>query len=341
MSQITRPAGERISLAHGNGGRRMRLLIEQVFERHLANKHLDTGSDAAVLPFIPHGTLIVTTDGFTVDPLVFPGGDIGSLAVHGTVNDLAVAGADPLYLTLSCFLEEGLEIALLDRLVSSMAAAAQTCGVFVIAGDTKVVRKGEAGGAYFATAGIGVRNPELDLGMARIKGGDRILVSGPVGDHGAAILLARGQFGLGGTLESDCASVLPVTRALRKIPGLRFMRDPTRGGLATVAYELARGLKRSIRLFEEHIPVRDQVRGVCDILGYDPLYLACEGRVVAVVSPDYAAKALSLMRSTEESAEAAEIGVVESGSPHVVLETLLGGERVLEELDTDPLPRIC
>lgn len=341
MSQISWHPGERISLAHGNGGRRMRLLIEQVFERHLGNKYLDTGSDAAVLPLISHGTLTVTTDGFTVDPLVFPGGNIGSLAVHGTVNDLAVAGADPLYLTLSCFLEEGMEIALLNALVSSIAAAAEKCGVFVVAGDTKVVRKGEAGGAYFATTGIGVRNPALELGLACIKAGDRILVSGPVGDHGAAILLARGEFGLGGTLESDCASVLPITRALRQLSGLRFMRDPTRGGLATVAHELARGLKRSIRLFEERIPVRDQVRGICDILGYDPLYLACEGRVVAVISPDDAARALSVMRSIEGSAEATEIGVVEGDSPYVVLETLLGGERVLEELETDPLPRIC
>lgn len=332
---------ERVTLAHGNGGRRMRLLIEQVFANHLGNAQLDVTSDAASLPTLPNGTLVVTTDGFTVDPLIFPGGDIGSLAIHGTVNDLAVAGADPLYLTLSCFLEEGLEIALLDRLIKSMATTAKACGVKVVAGDTKVVRKGEGGGVYFAMTGLGVRDPELDLGITRIEPGDRILVSGSLGDHGAAVLLARGQFGLGGNLMSDSASVLPVTRALRDIRGLRFMRDPTRGGLATIAHEIAHGRQCSVRLFERSIPIREQVRGVCEVLGYDPLYLASEGRVVAVVAPADAKRALDAMRASGAAPEAAEIGVIGSDTQFVVLETPLGGERLVEELEADPLPRIC
>lgn len=331
-----------VSLAHGNGGRRMRLLIEELFARHLGNPLLDSEADAACLPRLPpDATPVVTTDGFTVDPLEFPGGDIGSLAVHGTINDLAVSGAEPRYLTLSCFLEEGLDLHLLDRLVGSMAAAAKQSDVVVVAGDTKVVRRGEGGGVYFATTGIGIRPRSLDLGLNRIAVGDRILVSGPVGDHGTAILLARKQFGLSGNLISDSASVLPVTRALLSVPGLRFMRDPTRGGLATVGHEIVRHAGLSVRLTEQDIPIRDQVRAVCEMLGYNPLYLACEGRVVAVVDPDSVPAALAAMRGPGQSPAAAVIGTVGTDEPCVVLETELGGERLIEELEADPLPRIC
>lgn len=331
-----------VSLAHGNGGRRMRQLIEDLFVRHLGNSLLDTDVDAAALPPLPPGvTPMITTDGFTVDPLEFPGGNIGSLAVHGTVNDLAVSGAEPLYLTLNCFLEEGLDLRLLNRLIASMAAAARDADVKVVAGDTKVVRKGEGGGVYLATSGVGIRRDGLDLGLGQIAAGDRILVSGPVGDHGTAVLLARGQFGLRGDLISDSASVLPITRALLSVPGLRFMRDPTRGGLATVAHEIVRHTGLSVRLFEREVPIRDQVRAVCEMLGYNPLYLACEGRVIAVVEPASVPAALTAMRGPGQAPDAIEIGTVGDDEPYVVLETEIGGERLIEELEADPLPRIC
>jgi len=341
---VSRPPeiGARIGLAHGNGGRFMRELIDGLFRRHLANPLLDTTVDAAALPLAAgDGTLMVTTDGFTVEPLEFPGGDIGSLAVHGTVNDLAVAGATPLHLTVACFIEEGLDVDLLDRLIASMATAAEDAGVGVVAGDTKVVRRGEGGGIYFATTGIGVRDPGLRLGIDTVRAGDRLLVSGPVGDHGTAVMLAREQFGLRGDLVSDAASVLPVTRALAPLPGLRFMRDPTRGGLATVAHEIARLSGLAVRLDAAAIPVRDPVAAVCEMLGYDPLYLACEGRVVTVVAPEDAEAALAAVRSAQGGAEAAIIGGLRPGPAEVVLETDLGGERLIEELEDDPLPRIC
>lgn len=331
---------QHVTLAHGNGGRFMRELIEEVFVRHLANPELDIRCDAAYLP-LPEGDVLVTTDGFTVQPLEFPGGDIGSLAVHGTVNDLAVAGAVPAYLSLNAFIEEGFEFERLNRLVTSMASAARECGVRVAAGDTKVLRRGEGGGVYFATTGVGVRRPGLRLGVDRVREGDVILASGPVGDHGTAVLLAREQFGLRGDLASDAASVLPLTAALVELPGLRFMRDPTRGGLATVMHEIARATGLCVRLDGPAIPIRAPVLSVCEMLGFDPLYLACEGRVVAVLAPEDAQSALDLWRALPAGCDAARIGVVRGGQSQVILETELGGERCLEELEDDPLPRIC
>ncbi len=329
-----------ITLAHGNGGRLMRELIERIFARHLANPSLDIEADAVPLD-LPPGEPVFTTDGFIVQPLEFPGGDIGSLAVHGTVNDLAVAGATPLFLSLNAFIEEGLEIGLLERVVTSIGRSARETGVKVAAGDTKVVPRGEGGGLYLATTGIGIRPPGLALGMEHIRPGDRILVNGPVGDHGIAVLLAREQFGLRGKLSSDSASVLPFTRALLNHPGLRFMRDPTRGGLVTVAHEIARRTGLQVTLSEAGIPVRDQVRSVCEILGYDPLYLACEGRVVAVVAEETAHRALETWRALPGGEGAALVGRLVTDDSLVTLETELGGRRILEELEDDPLPRIC
>jgi hydrogenase expression/formation protein HypE len=331
-----------VSLAHGNGGRYMRELIAEIFARHLANPYLQTDTDAAVLPWsAADGELAFTTDSFTVQPIEFPGGNIGSLAVHGTTNDLAVAGAVPKYLSLGVLLEEGLEFAVLDRIVASLAGAAREIGVVVVAGDTKVVRRGEGGGVYLNTSGIGVKNPALRLGIERIRAGDAVLVSGPIGDHGIAVILAREQFGLRGDLKSDAASVLPLTLALAKLPGLRFMRDPTRGGLATVTHEIVQGTGLGIVLTEDRVPVRDSVRSVCEMLGYDPYFLACEGRVVAVVAGDEADRALATMRELPSGRDAAVIGTVQEKPARVVLRTPLGGERVIEELEDDPLPRIC
>jgi hydrogenase expression/formation protein HypE len=330
-----------ISLAHGNGGRMMRELIDQLFARHLKNDLLDTRTDASLIPLdLKAGEVVITTDGFTVEPLEFPGGNIGSLAVHGTVNDLAVSGARPLYLTLNAFIEEGLEIALLDRIIQSMAKTCRECGVKIVAGDTKVLRRGQGGGIYFATTGLGIRDPRLNLGMDRIKSGDAVLLSGTAGDHGTAVMLAREQFGLSGSLKSDAASVFAITQVLIKTSGLRFMRDPTRGGIATIAHEIAQATNNAVRFYENSIPINDQVRAVSEMLGYDPLYMACEGRVLAVIEAAYAETAIRNLHNLGY-VDAAIIGRIEPGHAHALIETVLGGERILQELEDDPLPRIC
>jgi hydrogenase expression/formation protein HypE len=331
---------DRITLAHGNGGRFMRDLVRDVFARHFGNPTLDVSADAVCLP-AHDGAMVVTTDGFIVDPLEFPGGDIGSLAVHGTVNDLAVSGATPRWLTLSFIIEEGFAIALLERIATSIGHASLACGVSVVAGDTKVVPRGQGGGLYIAATGIGTRGQGAALGMAQIRPGDCVLVNGTVGDHGTAVLLARQEFGLHGDLHSDSASVLPFARAARAVAGLRFMRDPTRGGIATVANEITAGTGLRVVFDEAALPLRQQVRGICEMLGYDPLYLACEGRVVAVVDPVRAPALLAAWRALPSGQHAAMVGRVETGRPCVVLRTRLGGERLLHELEDDPLPRIC
>lgn len=330
-----------ISLAHGNGGRRMRELIRDIFAKHLSNDTLDVQADAVALQIAEQGELMFTTDGFSVKPLEFPGGDIGSLAVHGTTNDLAVAGAIPKYLSLNAFIEEGFEVERLDRIIANLAKSAHEIGVQIAAGDTKVLPRGEGGGLYLATTGIGIRNPTLKLGLDQIKAGDKILVSGSVGDHGICVMLAREQFGLHGDLQSDAASVLPLTKALLDLPELRFMRDPTRGGLATVAHEIATACNYQIKLEQAQIPIRDTVQSVCDMLGYDPMYLACEGRVVAIVGAEQAKEALHRWQQLPQGKDAAIIGEVQEGKAYITLRTELGGERILDELEDDPLPRIC
>jgi len=329
-----------ISLAHGNGGRFMHELIEQLFARHLANSDLDIQADAASLT-LESEQLLFTTDGFIVQPLEFPGGNIGSLAVHGTCNDLAVSGALPKYLSLNAFIEEGMEIRLLDRIIRSLAQTAADIGVKIVTGDTKVLPKGKGGGLYLTTSGIGIRLPGPPLAMTHIKPGDHILVSGPVGDHGIAIMLVREQFGLRGDIQSDATSVLPLTHAALAFEGLRFMRDPTRGGLATVCHELCRATGHDLRLTESQIPVRDPVQSVCEILGYDPLFLACEGRVVAIISQTESRQLLQCWHNLPMGKDAAVIGQIHTGNGQLIIETTLGGERILEELEDDPLPRIC
>lgn len=330
-----------VSLAHGNGGRFMHEMIEEVFVHHLGDAAPDTRLDAAPFALAAGRTPLITTDAFTVQPLEFPGGDIGTLAVNGTVNDLAVSGAEPLLLTLNAIIEEGLEMACLKRIVTSLRVAAKAAGVHVVAGDTKVVPRGQGGGLYLATTGVGLRAEDTQLGLDRIRPGDRLIVSGPLGDHGIAVMLAREAFDLSGPVRSDCAPVSSLALPLAALEGIRFMRDPTRGGLATVAHEIAAATGYGVRLAEAHVPVRESVQSVCEMLGYDPYYLACEGRVVAVAAPDAADAALALWRELPAGAQASVIGTVGEGPAQVVLETAIGGERFLEELEDDPLPRIC
>ena len=334
-----------ISLAHGNGGRYMRELIAEIFARHLSDPDrddaLDVTLDAAPISLSEGGEPFMTTDGFIVQPLEFPGGDIGSLAVNGTVNDLAVSGATPKYLSLNAFIEEGLEIATLDRIVQSLAAAARAAGVQVVAGDTKVLPRGEGGGLYLATTGVGLRPGGVDLGMHLVQTGDRIVVSGPVGDHGIAVMLAREDFEISGDLRADCGNVIDLAQAAMAFEGLRFMRDPTRAGLAGVMYEIAQHAGVTVRLREVDIPVRDSVKMVCEMLGYDPYYLACEGRAVAIIAEDQAEALVAKWREYSSGEDATLIGRIEEGAPRIVLETEIAGERMLDDLEEDPLPRIC
>ncbi|MDR3522278.1 MAG: hydrogenase expression/formation protein HypE [Acidocella sp.] len=340
MSAFDEDLGDTVTLAHGNGGRLMRLLITKLFAPHLGNPTLDTEADSACIS-LPPGELMVTTDGFTVQPLQFPGGDIGALAIDGVVNDLAVAGATPVYVTLAAFIEEGLEMAVLASIVQSLGAAAKAAGVRVVAGDTKVLPRGQGGGLYLALTGLGVRTPGCKLGMSQIKPGDKILVSGTIGDHGIAVMLARQAYGLRGDVVSDAAPVLPLTQALLAMPGLRFMRDPTRGGLATVAHEIAQATGHGVSLEEAAIPVSPASASVCEILGFDLLYLASEGRVVAVLAPEDAPAALVAWQALEAGRNAAIIGTVEANTRGVRLLTPIGGARFLPELEADALPRIC
>ncbi len=330
--------GRPIALSHGNGGRYTRELVERVFARHFGDG-LDTDVDAAVFE-LDAGSWAMTMDGFTVDPLEFPGGNIGDLAAHGTINDLAVAGAEIERLTVSAIIEEGLPEALLDRCTHSLAEAARAAGARVVAGDTKVVPRGRGGGLYLTTTGLGrVRRRGLCVGGARV--GDCLLVSGTVGDHGVSVMLAREDFELRGDLRSDCASVLDLCRAAWTLDGVRFLRDPTRGGLATVANDIARAVDHTVELTERSVPVRGPVRTVCNMLGYDPYYLACEGRVVAAVAEDQAEALLDVWQHLPGGRDAAVIGHVRSGPPRVELLTSMGGGRVIEPLEDDPLPRIC
>ncbi len=245
-----------------------------------------------------------------------------------------------MYLTLNAFIEEGLEIEVLDRIVASLAKAAREAGVKVSAGDTKVVRRGEGGGIYLATTGVGVRLDGVRPSIHRVEDGDVMLISGPVGDHGTAVMLAREEFGLRGELLSDAGPVMELTEALLQFDRLRFMRDPTRGGIASIAHEILKATGLGVR-FEATIPVRDEVQSVCDMLGYDPYYLACEGRVLAVIAPEQADDALAIWRSLPSGKDAQRAGRISAEDKRVILETPLGGERFLEELEDDPLPRIC
>jgi hydrogenase expression/formation protein HypE len=332
---------ERITLAHGAGGKATHDLVEGLFVEELRNEALAPLGDSALVA--GGGRLALTTDSYVVRPLFFPGGDIGELAVNGTVNDLAVAGARPLWLTAGFVLEEGLAVDDLRRVARSMAAAARRAGVAVVAGDTKVVERGRADGLYVTTAGVGVVPDGLALGPELVRAGDRVLLSGPIGDHGMAVMLARGDLGLEVDLASDSAPLHDLTAALLASgDGVRWMRDPTRGGLATTLVELAGAAGAGVRLEETAIPVRPEVHAACEVLGIDPLNVANEGRLVAVVGPEAEEAALAALRAHPLGREARAIGtVVEDAERLVVLETALGGARIVDMLVGDPLPRIC
>ncbi|OLB61475.1 MAG: hydrogenase expression/formation protein HypE [Ktedonobacter sp. 13_2_20CM_2_54_8] len=336
---------EKISLSHGSGGKATHNLIEGVFAPAFSNPLLDPMDDAAT--FSINGTgqrLAFTTDTYVVSPLFFPGGDIGKLAVHGTINDLAMAGAEPLYLSAGFILEEGFPISDLRRIVASMAQAASEAGVAIVTGDTKVVQRGKADGLFVNTTGVGIVRATWQLGQTQLQPGDRVLLSGPVGDHGIAIMLAREALEIETDIESDTAPLHTLVAALLSAAGegIHCLKDPTRGGVATTLNEMALGSEVSIALEERAIPVHDGVRGACEILGLDPLTIANEGKLLAIVSPAMAGTALATMRAHPLGSEATIIGSVQAEPPGLVfLHTDIGGMRVLDMLVGDPLPRIC
>jgi hydrogenase expression/formation protein HypE len=332
-----------IEMAHGAGGKASRRLVEGLFAPLFFNSFHGPLADAAHIQI--NGTSIaMTTDSFVVKPLRFPGGSIGDLAINGTVNDLAVSGAKAEAITISFILESGLPIDVLEAEVRAMANAAQKSRVAIVGGDTKVVEHGQADGIYITTTGIGRLLPGVTISPMSVRPGDKVLLSGPVGDHGITILLARGDLELEADLRSDTRSVLPLVEAMvhESGAGIRWMRDPTRGGAATSLNELARDCGHGIVLFEEQIPIRDSVRGACELLGLDPLHIANEGQFLAIVSSEQAQAALNALRATPGGEEAAIIGEVrEQPSGAVLVTTLYGGTRVVDMLVGDPLPRIC
>lgn len=334
---------ERITMAHGAGGKASRSLVEGLFVPAFGSQALLSLSDAAQVA-VSGVELALTTDSFVVKPLRFPGGSIGELAVNGTVNDLAVAGARPVALTLSLILEEGLSADVLRAEVEAIAGAARSAGVEIVAGDTKVVERGHADGMYICTTGLGHRDPRARLEPTSLRPGDRILVSGGIGEHGVAIMLARGEFELDAAVESDTMSLWPAVDRLldAAAPGLRCLRDATRGGVASVLNELARSSGVAMLVQEGHIPVLPAVTGACEILGIDPMYVANEGKMVVVVAAEHAAAALDALRSVPGCEAAADIGEVKTEpSGMVLVETAFGGKRVMDLLVGDPLPRIC
>ena len=336
-----------VTLSHGGGGKAMKDLIDSVFVAAFDNPLLAPLDDQARVPMsllAEYGDrLAMTTDSFVVDPLEFPGGDIGKLAVCGTINDLAVGGATPLYLSCAAIIEEGLTFDLLHRIARSMAAAARDAGVQVVTGDTKVVPRGACDKLFLTTTGIGVIRAGLELGAHRAQPGDAVLVNGVLGDHGAAVLAARGDLALDAPIDSDCAALHGlVDTLLAAVPATRFMRDATRGGVATVLNEIAIAAGCGIELDECAVPLREAVKGFCEILGLDPLYLANEGRLVAIVPPADADRALAAMRAHPLGAGACRIGHVTERRPRqVIMRTVLGGQRIVDMLVGDQLPRIC
>lgn len=333
---------ETIVMGHGSGGKMSHDLISRMFLPPFDNPALRDGDDAGVVSIDGGVRLSISTDSHVVWPLFFPGGDIGRLAVCGTVNDVAMMGAAPLYLTAGFILEEGLELTVLERVVVSMQAAAVEAGVAIVAGDTKVVQKGKADGLYINTSGVGLVKPGLHIGGAQARPGDVILLSGSLGDHGIAVLTARGELGFEADVCSDVAPLNHLTAALVAAGDVHVLRDPTRGGLATSLNEIARQSHTGIWLDEARIPVHPAVAAACEMLGFDPLYVANEGKLIAIVPQKAADSILTAMRATRYGEEAVIIGEVRREAPgRVLMKTVLGSTRVVDVLAGEMLPRIC
>lgn len=331
-----------VDLTHGAGGRATAQLIHDVFGRHFTNAWLDEGHDGALLPPMTR-PVAVSCDGHVVRPLFFPGGDIGRLSVAGTVNDVAMCGARPLYLTASFILEEGFPLKDLDAVVASMAKTCEEAGVAIVTGDTKVVEKGHGDGVYIATTGIGERLTDHLVSGKAARPGDVVLVSGSIGDHGMTVMSLREGMTFGTTLVSDCAPLGRMVEAIvAAAPNVHVLRDPTRGGLGTTLNEIAAESEVGILLHEAAIPVKDEVRAACEFLGLDPLFSACEGRLICIVPADEADAALAAMKADPHGAGAAKVGEVRSEGPGFVeMETLMGGRRMVDWLTGEQLPRIC
>jgi hydrogenase expression/formation protein HypE len=332
-----------IEMAHGAGGKASRRLVEGLFAPLLFGASPEPLGDAASLR-IGGARMAITTDSFVVKPLVFPGGSIGELAINGTVNDLAVSGARPEAMVVTFILEAGLRTDVLQAEIRAMGNAARAAGVRIVGGDTKVVEHGKADSMYITTTGLGAPLPEVEIDPRSVRPGDKVLLSGPIGDHGITILLARGELDMEGDLRSDTRSVFPLVNAVVQAAGtgVRWMRDPTRGGVATSLNELARDCGLGVVLFEDNIPVHDAVRGACELLGLDPLHIANEGQFLAVVAPELAEAALETLQKVPGGDEARIIGEIrEQPACSVLVTTLYGGSRIVDMLVGDPLPRIC
>ena len=336
----------RIDMNHGAGGRAGAQLIDELFARAFDNPYLQQGNDGALLPSPPRGhRLVMATDAHVISPLFFPGGDIGSLAVYGTINDVAMLGATPLYLSASFILEEGFMLAELKRIVKSMAAASRSCGVPIVTGDTKVVEKGKGDGIFISTTGLGIVPMVRQIGGANARPGDVVLLSGSIGEHGVAVLSQRQSLQFETAILSDSAPLHTlVTQLLAGAPegAVHVLRDPTRGGLATTLNEIAQQSNVGMLLDEARIPILAQVAGACELLGLDPLYIANEGKLVAIVAPESADAVLAAMRAHPQGHSAARIGTV-TADPHnfIQMNTTFGGCRVVDWMSGEPLPRIC
>jgi hydrogenase expression/formation protein HypE len=333
----------RVDLSHGAGGRAMAHLISEIFHAAFDNPMLRAGNDQAAFE-VAAGRMVMTTDGYVVSPLFFPGGDIGSLAVHGTINDVAMGGARPLYLSAGFIIEEGFAFADLKRIADSMAAASRAAGVPIVTGDTKVVERGKADGVFITTTGVGIAPRDLVLSAEQARPGDKVLLSGFIGDHGVAVMSQRQNLAFETSIQSDSAALHELVAAMVAAApqGLRVMRDPTRGGLAATLNELAQQSAVGFRLDEDAVPVRPEVAAACELLGLDPLYVANEGKLVAVAAPEAADALLAAMRAHPLGRDAAIIGeVIEDDHHFVQMTTAFGGGRIVDWLAGEQLPRIC
>ena len=343
MSRTPFNEHSRIEMAHGSGGRAMAQLIDQLFLQAFDNAILNEKNDAACLPS-PTERLIVTTDCHVISPLYFPGGDIGSLSIHGTINDIAMAGGHPQYITCGFILEEGFLIKDLQRIVNSMAHAAKQADVAIICGDTKVVEKGKGDGVFITCTGVGALHHDAKLSPRHIRAGDKIIINGSLGDHGISVLSLRENLGFHTTLTSDSAALHGLVEEVLNGFGhhIHCLRDPTRGGVAATLNELAEQSQQGMRLYEKHLPIKPEVYAACELLGFDPLHIANEGKLVAFCAADIAQDMLELMRKHPLGQDAAIIGEVINDPRHLVeLETLYGGQRIVDWIYGDQLPRIC